>query len=188
MALREDKVPFLAQLVRRGDASPGSKKDISILALAAASFGSQTDPDTTVPTGFDPAAVALFEGLVECAFLVAHADGVFDELERAAFEHLVVVACDGVVSAGQVASLVSDLAAQLDEDGEDSRIRAVAAAFKRPSHAEEALRVAAVMARASEGVSELERRLIEKIAVACGLSTASVDAAFAAVDAEIARA
>lgn len=188
MTLREDRVPFLAKLVRRDVAASGSKKDVSILALAAASFGSRHDPDSTVPTGFDPAAVALFEGLVECAFLVAHSDGVFDELEREAFERLVVVACDGVVSQGQIASLVSDLASQRDEDGEDERIKAVARAFKRPAHAHEALRVAVVMARASEDVSAEERKTIEKIASACGLPISSVDDAFRAVDAEIARA
>lgn len=188
MTLREDKVPFLARLVRRDPSSSDSKKnDVSILALAAASFGSKTDPDSTVPTGFDPAAVALFEGLVECAFLVAHADGVFDELEREAFERLVLVACDGTVSQGQIASLVTDLAAQREEDGEDARITAAARAFKRPSHAEEALRVAVVMARASDDVSAVERKTIEKIADACGLAPGAVDEAFRAVDAEIAR-
>jgi len=188
MTLREDRVPFLAKLVRRDAPSGSPKKDVSILALAAASFGSKHDPDSTVPTGFDPAAVALFEGLVECAFLVAHADGVFDELERAAFERLVLVACDGTVSQSQIASLVSDLSVQREEDGEDARIQAVAQAFKRPSHAEEALRVAVVMARASEDVSPVERRTIDKIAAACGLAPAAVDEAFRAVDAEIARA
>jgi tellurite resistance protein len=187
MALREESVPFLAQLVRRADSSR-STKDVSILTLAAASFGSRHDPDSTVPTGFDPAAVALFEGLVECAFLVAHADGVFDEQEREAFERLVVVACEGAVAPKQIASLVADLEAQREEDGEDARIRAAAAAFKRPYHAEEALRVAVVMARASEDVSEVERRTIGKIAEACGLPPSAVDDAFRVVDAEIARA
>ena len=188
MTLREDNVPFLARLVRRGDASTASTEVVSILTLAAASFGSRHDPDSTAPTGFDPAAAALFEGLVECAFLVAHADGVFDETEREAFERLVVVACDGSVAAGQIASLVSDLEAQREEDGEDARILAVATAFKRPAHAEEALRVAVVMARASDDVSDVERRTIEKIAAACGLPLGAVDEAFRAVDAEIARA
>ncbi len=184
MALREENVPFLAKLVRRSDGTPSSGREVSILAMAAASFGSRHDPDSTAPTGFDPAAVALFEGLVESAFLVACADGVFDELERAAFERLVVVACDGVVSSKQIAALVADLEAQREEDGEDARIAAIATAFKRPVHAEEALRVAVVMARASESVSDVERRTIEKIAAACGLGSAEVDAAFRAVESE----
>lgn len=190
MALREDDVPFLARLVRRGanDGGSGSGPEISILALSAASFGARTPPDSTPPTGFDPAAVALFEGLVECAFLVANADGVFDEREREAFERLVVVACGGVVSPRQIGALVDDLQAQLDEDGEEARLRAVAAAFKRKAHAEEALRVAVVMARASEDVSDAERATIDKIAAACGLTAEDVTAAFAAVDSEIAKA
>lgn len=184
MALREENVPFLAKLVRQADGAPSSGREISILAMAAASFGSRHDPDSTAPTGFDPAAVALFEGLVESAFLVAAADGVFDELERAAFERLVVVACDGVVAPKQIAALVADLESQREEDGEDARIAAIATAFKRPAHAEEALRVAVVMARASDSISEVERRTIDKIAAACGLGASEIDAAFRAVEKE----
>ncbi len=188
MALEEDNVPFLARLVRRVGAEGASGREVSILALSAASFGARQPPDTTPPTGFDPAAVALFEGLVECAFLVANADGVFDEEEREAFERLVVVACGGVVSPRQIGALVDDLSAQLEEDGEDARLRAATAAFKRRAHAEEALRVSVVMAQASDGVSPAERDMIQRIAAACGLEAADVDAAYAAVAAEVASA
>lgn len=181
MTLSEERIPFLARLVGTSDAEAG-RQSASILALAGAAFGARHDPDATVPTGFDPAAVALFEGLVECAFLVAHADGVFDERERAAFERLVVVACDGAVSRGQIASLLGDLEAQLEEDGEDARIREAARSFRRPAHAEEALRVAVVMARSSDDVSAEERRTIERIASACGLPAGAVDEAFREVD------
>ena len=47
----------------------------SILTVAAASYGSRSqDDEVTQPTGFDPEAAALFEAVVEGAFLVAHAD------------------------------------------------------------------------------------------------------------------
>ncbi|HEY6728243.1 MAG TPA: hypothetical protein VI197_29740, partial [Polyangiaceae bacterium] len=75
----------------------------SILTVAAASYGSRSqDDEVTQPTGFDPEAAALFEAVVEGAFLVAHADDDFDATERAAFQHVVLSACSGKVLERQV--------------------------------------------------------------------------------------
>jgi tellurite resistance protein len=183
----QDNVPILARLVRRGSGDAGPQA-VSILALAAAAFGAQQPPDRTPPTGFDPATVALFEGLVECAYLVANADGVFDELEREAFERLVHASCGGVVSGRQISALLDDFEALLEEDGVDARLEAAASAFKRRVHAEEGLRVAVAMAHASSGVSDEERALIDRLASRCGLTGEDVAAAYAEVEAELARA
>jgi hypothetical protein len=97
-------------------AEEGSKG--SILTLAAAFYGSRPmGEEVTQPTGFDPEAAALFEAVVESAYLVAHADGEFDDSERAAFQHVVVSACEGAVAARQVTALLADLEDQLHEDG-----------------------------------------------------------------------
>jgi tellurite resistance protein len=153
-------------------------KPTSILYLAAASYGCRpSSEDATVPTGFDPAAVALFEAIVEAAYVVATADGVFDADERAAFERVVAVACGGAVAAPQVAALVADLADQLAEDGIDRRIDAIAAAVGRKDHAREILRVAALLAFASEDISDVERAVLERLAVRCGLDSENVDTA-----------
>jgi hypothetical protein len=59
----------------------------SILKLAASSYGfGPAGEEITVPTGFDPQAAALFEAMVESAYLVATADGEFDAAERSTFE------------------------------------------------------------------------------------------------------
>src|SRR5258708_4610609 len=125
----ELRINLLAR-VARSAAFPGTPVDpaqpVSILSLAAASYGARPSEDATVPTGFDPVAVALFEAIVEGAYLVANADGVFDDEERRTFEHVVVAACGGTVAPQQVAALVSDLRDQLDEDGADRRITMVA--------------------------------------------------------------
>lgn len=144
-------------------AEEGSKG--SILTLAAAFYGSRSlDDDITQPTGFDPEAAALFEAVVESAYLVAHADGHFDDTERTAFQHIVLSACEGAVAARQVKALLADLDDQLAEDGLDKRIRMVARAIVRPEHAREVLRVAALLARASGGISALEREVLSKLA------------------------
>src|SRR5580692_10954414 len=120
----------------------------SILCLAAASYGSRPSGDATVPTGFDPVAVALFEAIVEGAYLVANADGVFDDEERRTFERVVVAACGGTVAPQQVGALVSDLRDQLEEDGIDRRIEMLAGTVTKKDHALEILRIAGLLAQA----------------------------------------
>lgn len=150
----------------------------SILAIAAGSYGARpTDEEVTVPTGFDPDAAALFEAIVEAAYLVAAADGEFDALEREAFGHVVTQACGGSVSEAQIRSLLADLGDQLAEDGLEKRLRMVARTIGKGEHQREVLRIAALMAQVSGGVSEVERRVLEKISIGFGLDGDSVTTA-----------
>src|SRR5271155_1002997 len=97
----------LLERVARGISRPGGASPAgvtgSILAQAAKSYGARPIFDeATVPTGFDPAAAALFEATVEAAFLVANSDGVFDDDERAAFQSVVSAACNDQVQPVQL--------------------------------------------------------------------------------------
>jgi tellurite resistance protein len=178
----EGRIELLARVARsrpRGDVVAEAGGATSILSLAAASYGSRPSGDATVPTGFDPVAVALFEALVEAAFLVAAADGVLDDDERRAFERVVTASCGGSVDSRQIASLVSDLAAQLAEDGLERRIEAIAQSVTRTEHAREILRVSALLAHASGDVSPVERDVLSQIGARCGLAERDVDAALA---------
>src|SRR5450631_2735518 len=154
------KINLLARVARSASklgipADPA--KPLSILSLAAASYGARPDDDATVPTGFDPIAVALFESIVEGSYLVASADGVVDEDERKTFEQVVVTACGGAVAPKQIAALVSDLADQLEEDGLDRRIAMLAKQVTKPDHALEVLRIGALLAQVSNDVGPEER-------------------------------
>jgi tellurite resistance protein len=175
--LSEDKISLLARVARsRGKASAEEgDPHISILSLAAASYGARPSDEATVPTGFDPQACALFEAIVEGAYLVASADGVFDDAERSAFEKVVSVACGGTVSQKQVADLVADLRDQLQEDGLDRRIAAIGEHIAKKSHAREVLRIASLLASTSGDVSDVERGVLVRIAKACGLAEQDVD-------------
>ncbi len=157
-----------------GSAHPGS-----ILSLAAASYGTRPSEDATVPTGFDPLAVALFEAIVEGAYLVATADGVFDDEERRAFERVVVAACGGTVAPQPIAALVSDLGDLLHEDGLDRRLEMVASAATKKEHAREVLRVAALLAQVSNEVSAVEHDVLTRLASRCKLEVGEVDSALA---------
>lgn len=148
----------------------------SILTVAGAQYSAQQrDDELTLPTGFDPGAAALFEAVVESAYLVAAADGTFDDTERKAFEHVVLSACNGKIAEEQLRALLADLADLHAEDGLDKRVKMVARSVSRPDQAREVLRVSALIAHVSEGVSEVERQVLEKMAVAFGLGASAVD-------------
>ena len=152
----------------------------SLLSLAASSYGWKSDNDElTQPTGFDPEAARLFEAMVEGAFLVANADGDFDDTEQAAFQHVVVSACAGRVAERQVSALLADLQDQLDEDGLQKRIEMVAQAITREDHAREVLRVSSLLAHVSGGVSSVEREVLDKLAAKFKLKDAAVEQAIA---------
>jgi tellurite resistance protein len=176
----EARINLLARVARSPVSLPGAPepgRSGSILALAAASYGARPLGDATVPTGFDPLAVALFEAIVEGAYLVANADGVFDDEERRTFERVVVAACGERVAPAQIAALIGDLADQLEEDGADRRIEMIARAVTKKDHAREILRIAALLAYVSEDVSAVEREALGKLARQFGIDASEVDTA-----------
>jgi tellurite resistance protein len=178
----EARIHLLARVARSAVALPASAGEGShgsILSLAAASYGLRPSGDATVPTGFDPRAVALFEAIVEGAYIVARADGVFDDEERRTFERVVTAACGETVAAAQIAALVADLDDQLAEDGVDRRIEVIARIVTKKEHAQEILRIAALLAYASEDVSAVERDVLGKLAKRCGIEDGEVDTALA---------
>jgi tellurite resistance protein len=172
--ITEDRINLLARLARNPEDAEAAQ---SILTLAAASYGSRPMDESTVPTGFDPHAAALFESIVESAFLVATADGVFDDDERKTFERIVTIACSGALPQNDVSALVEDLGDQLDEDGLDVRIARVSVGLGRIEHAREALRIAALIAQTTDDVSEVERSVLDKLAIACKLDSTEVESA-----------
>jgi tellurite resistance protein len=175
MSTRTD---FLSKVARRvaepaSNAPPGVMN--SILTVAAGSYGFRPGgDDATMPTGFDPHAAALFESIVEASYLVATADGVFDDAERNAFRTVVLEACRGSVDPESLEALMADLGDQLEEDGLDRRIEMVAKTINRTDQQREVLRIASFLAFASGGVSDLERGVIDKMGVAFQLTEAEL--------------
>jgi len=170
----------LLDRVARGIARPGgsapSNVTTSILAQAATSYGARPVVDeATVPTGFDPQAAALFEATVEAAFLVANSDGVFDDEERAAFQSVVAEACNYLVQEEALEALLADLSEQLAEDGIEKRARMVARTITKAEHQLEVLRIAALMAHISGGVSSHERKVLEHLARGFDLDNTAVE-------------
>jgi tellurite resistance protein len=165
-----------AQLSRSPTYAAGGSK-ASILSIAAASYGWKSNDEVTQPTGFDPEAARLFESVVEAAYLVANADGEFDATEQSAFRHVVVTACGGLVVERQVSALLADLSDQAAEDGVDKRLHMIAKSITRDDHAREVLRIAALLAHISGGVSDVERQVLGKLARELKLDAAAVEVA-----------
>jgi len=176
----------VTQLSRPPSYASGTAK-ASILSIAAASYGwNSNGEEVTQPTGFDPEAARLFESVVEAAYLVANADGHFDEKEQTAFRHVVVNACQGLVVERQVSALLADLTDQLSEDGMDKRVEMVSRSIVREDQAREVLRIAALLAHVSGGVSEVERSVLSKLASALKVDSNAVDAAMKEAESAIA--
>jgi tellurite resistance protein len=154
----------------------------SILTVSAGVYGARpVAEEVTIPTGFDPLAAALFEAIVEAAYLVSTADGVLDDGEREAFAEVVVEACGGKVDEDQLYALITDLRDHLAEDGLEARIDAVARTVGKREQRLEILRIAGLLAHVSGGVSAVERDLLGKLAAAFQLDSREVDSALDAV-------
>jgi tellurite resistance protein len=160
----------------------------SVLVVAAMSYGARpSDQDATVPTGFDPQAAALFESVVEAAFLVASADGHFDDDERRAFEMVVHRSCGRGVTERQIQALLSDLAELYEEDGLEHRLSMVGRLVTDDSHRREVLRVATLLASVSGGVDAAERHVLDRLAATFGMAGSAVDDALRDVTSALAR-
>lgn len=164
--------------IAAGGGEEGTASQKSILSQAASSYARKpSGAEQTIPTGFDPVAASLFEAVVEASFLVANADGEFDDKERQTFEQVVAEACQNTVQRSELSALVSDLEDQLREDGVDGRLEMVSRIIRTDEHAIEVLRIAALMAYISGGVDDSERQVMEKLASGLSLPEGSVDQA-----------
>jgi tellurite resistance protein len=167
--------------VARAIARPGAGAPIdavsTILAQAAAYCANPGAGTATAPSDF--------EATVEAAFLVANADGLFDDGERRAFEHVVLQACNHVVQDELIQSLLSELSKRLAADGIEKRAGAVARSLTRRDQQLEVLRTAALMAEISGGVATAERDVLESLARDWSLDSSAVDQAVADANAAL---
>ena len=134
-----------------------------MIALAAAAYASQPSVDSTTPTGFDPFAVTLFEAIVEAAFLVATADGVFDADEREVFSRIVAASAENALPRSDLNGLIEELADHLAMEGLDRRVARIAQSVRRPEQKVALLRVAILVALANDAISEPEEAVIVRL-------------------------
>jgi tellurite resistance protein len=183
---------LLKRVTQRLDQPPpyAAEAEQSILEAAASAYSvglaEELEEELTRPTGFNPNAAALFEAVIESAFLVANADDVFDDQEVATFKNVVVTACHGKVTEAQIEALLADFSDQLKEDGVDKRIEMVARVVRRPEQALEVLRISGLLALVSAGLSDDERSVLERMAGQFGVGREDLAQVLAEVDSALA--
>jgi tellurite resistance protein len=113
--------------------------------------------------------------------LIANADGTIDERERALLSEVFQALLETNVTPEVVDALISASVEVIDKAGADARSRLTAAILRDCDAAEPGLRVAIAMAFASEGLTNAERGVIDKIAAAAGVSQERVEELIAEV-------
>jgi len=116
----------------------------------------------------------LFRLAVESGYLAALADGTEDALEREALVASIEAISKGLVLEWETESFLAESYAKIQADGADARAAAVGARLKELGQAEAALLVGALVAHSSGGVDKKEASVLEKIAIAAGLTKAQI--------------
>jgi len=161
----------------------------SILAQAARLHGLRPIGDeSTAPTGFDPAATALFQNTLEAAYLVAAADGPIDETEAALLRAIIGVGSDNKIGPAEAEEMIDDMRMQHARESEEVRVRHIGRMVHNRDHQHEVLRIAVIMARASGSVTPASRAVLDKLAQGFSLAPTVVDVAIGEVEEALARA
>jgi len=119
------------------------------------------------------------EGLtaaVDLAVLVAAADGRIDSAEMAALAASLEAMARTQLTPAVVHHIVRESRAQIQAAGIEARARAIGETLAAHDCVDEGLRLALVVALASEGLSAVERERIEIVAKAAGAGAERIDA------------
>src|SRR5262245_16802948 len=119
--------------------------------------------------GYNPTPV------IDLGVLVAHADGTVDERERELLLEVFQALLETKVTAEVVDALVSASVEVIKVAGADARARLVAAILTDCEAVEPGLRVAIAIAFASQGMTDDERGVIDRVANAAGVPKPRVD-------------
>jgi tellurite resistance protein len=116
----------------------------------------------------------LFRAAIEAAYLTALADGVVDQEELDAMTAAVELLSKGTVIEWEAQALIDDCAARAQAQGAWERIEAVGKELTTLGNAQAGLYVAAVVARASNGIDKREAEVLKSIGAAAGMEAEAV--------------
>jgi tellurite resistance protein len=121
-----------------------------------------------------PNQSALFECAVEAGYLAALADGNVDAEERSTLAKAVELLSQGAVIEWETENLLDSCASRAQKEGAEARATAVGKKLEELGQAEVGMLIAAVVARATNGVEKAEADVLKSIGKAAGLSTDKV--------------
>lgn len=119
--------------------------------------------------GFNPTPV------IDLGVLVAHADGKVDAAERELLREVFQALLETQLTPEVVDALISASVEVIEATGAEPRARLVAAILRDCDAVEPGLRVALAIAFASEGLTQAERAVVDRIAEAAKVSRERVD-------------
>ncbi|MBK6533113.1 MAG: hypothetical protein IPF99_27050 [Deltaproteobacteria bacterium] len=103
-----------------------------------------------------PASAQLFCAVFEAGFLIAQADGRFDRAERSHMRQALLALSDEGIPADDVDAMLSGFTASLSRDGAAARCEAVGRLLRAHDVGEAGVYLAAGIACASDGLSQVE--------------------------------
>lgn len=121
-----------------------------------------------------PRQSELFKTAVEAGYLAARADGNVDDTEREVIVQAVELLSEGLVLEWETEQLLDDCEAKAKDEGAEKRAETVGATLKELDQAEVGLLVAALVARATNGVEKSEAEVLKAIGKAAGLGADKV--------------
>jgi tellurite resistance protein len=121
-----------------------------------------------------PRQSELFKTAIEAGYLTARADGGVDDAEQDILVQAVELLSQGLVIEWETHALIDDCKRLADEQGIEARAAKVGESLKAFGHAEAALFIAALVARATKGIEKSEAELLKSIAKSAGVSNDAV--------------
>jgi tellurite resistance protein len=118
----------------------------------------------------------VFRAAVEAGYLVATADGTFDDTERETLVKAIGILSVGAVIEWEVETLLEECAGRAKKEGAAKRAEAVGGELKKLGSAEAGLLLAAAVAKATKKVDKKEADTLKAVGVAAGLTGEQVAA------------
>jgi len=112
----------------------------------------------------------VFRCAVEAGYLAAQADGEVDATERATIAKAVEILSVGAVIEWETEALLDACEQRSKAEGADKRAKALGAELKTLGQADAGLLLAALVARATQGIDKREAEILKVVATAAGVS------------------
>ncbi len=117
----------------------------------------------------DPSSAQIFCAVFEAGFLIAQADGRFDRTERSHMHQALLSLSGDAILADDVDAILSGFTVSLSRDGAAGRCESVGRLLQSHNVGEAGVFLAAGIACASEGLSQIELKTLEQLAQHAGL-------------------
>ena len=112
----------------------------------------------------------VFRAAVEAGYLVAAADGNFDETERETLVKAIEILSVGAVIEWEVETLLDECEARSEKEGAGKRAEAVGGELEKLGSAEPGLLLAAAVERATKKIDKKEAETLKALGAAAGLT------------------